>query len=84
MSGHSVSESTLQSNVHSARAFGSPIRIRQRQALPKGLDRSQVSFWRVVERPTQARGFQPDRSLLGGQLVADYGGGLCQFSGLLL
>jgi len=42
-----------------------------------------LSFWRVVGRPTAARGFQPGRSLLGGQLVADYGGGLCQLSGLI-
>ena len=42
-----------------------------------------LSFWRVVGRPSAARGFQPGRSLLGGQLVADYGGGLCQLSGLI-
>jgi vancomycin resistance protein VanW len=41
------------------------------------------SFWRVVGRPTSARGFQPGRSLLGGQLRPDYGGGLCQLSGLI-
>jgi len=46
---------------------------------PRGI----FSFWRVVGRPTQARGFQPGRSLLGGQLQPDYGGGLCQLSGLL-
>jgi vancomycin resistance protein VanW len=41
------------------------------------------SFWRVVGRPTRARGFEPGRSLLGGQLQPDYGGGLCQLSGIL-
>jgi vancomycin resistance protein VanW len=41
------------------------------------------SFWRVVGRPTAVREFHPGRSLLGGQLVADYGGGLCQLSGLI-
>jgi len=46
---------------------------------PRGI----LSFWRVVGRPTQARGFQPGRSLVGGQLVPDYGGGLCQLSGIL-
>ena len=35
------------------------------------------SFWHVVGRPTSARGFMPGRSLLGGQLRPDYGGGLC-------
>lgn len=41
------------------------------------------SFWRVVGRPSKNRGFLPGRSLLGGQLQPDYGGGLCQLSGLL-
>lgn len=41
------------------------------------------SFWRMVGRPTPARGFQPGRSLLGGRLQPDYGGGLCQLSGIL-
>jgi vancomycin resistance protein VanW len=41
------------------------------------------SFWHVVGRPTGARGFRPGRSLLGGQLQPDYGGGLCQLSGLV-
>lgn len=46
---------------------------------PQGI----FSFWHVVGRPSQSRGFQPGRSLLGGQLRPDYGGGLCQLSGLL-
>jgi vancomycin resistance protein VanW len=41
------------------------------------------SFWRVVGRPTAARGFVPGRSLLGGRLRPDFGGGLCQLSGLI-
>jgi vancomycin resistance protein VanW len=41
------------------------------------------SFWHVVGRPTGARGFVPGRSLLAGQLCPDYGGGLCQLSGLI-
>ena len=41
------------------------------------------SFWGVVGRPIAARGFLPGRSLLGGQLMPDYGGGLCQLSGLI-
>lgn len=41
------------------------------------------SFWRIVGRPTKARGFLPGRSLLGGRLEADYGGGLCQLSGII-
>lgn len=42
-----------------------------------------LSFWRIVGCPTRARGFQRGRSLLGGRLRADYGGGLCQLSGVL-
>ena len=41
------------------------------------------SFWHIVGRPAKARGFLPGRSLLGGRLEADYGGGLCQLSGIL-
>jgi len=41
------------------------------------------SFWHVVDRPTGARGFVPGRSLLGGELRPDYGGGLCQLSGII-
>jgi vancomycin resistance protein VanW len=41
------------------------------------------SFWHVVGRPTRARGFVPGRSLLGGELRPDSGGGLCQLSGLM-
>lgn len=48
--------------------------------IPSG---SIFSFWHVVGRPTGARGFLPGRSLLAGQLRPDYGGGLCQLSGLV-
>ncbi len=41
------------------------------------------SFWHLVGRPTPACGFQAGRSLLGGQLRADCGGGLCQLSGII-
>jgi vancomycin resistance protein VanW len=41
------------------------------------------SFWRAVGRPAHLRGFLPGRSLLGGKLVPDYGGGLCQLSGII-
>src|SRR4051812_47596441 len=41
------------------------------------------SFWHMVGRPSAARGFLPGRSLLGGRLALDYGGGLCPlFRGL--
>jgi len=41
------------------------------------------SFWHLVGRPTPANGYQAGRSLLGGQLRSDYGGGLCQLSGII-
>jgi vancomycin resistance protein VanW len=42
-----------------------------------------VSFWHLVGRPNRKRGFRAGRSLLGGELRTDYGGGLCQLSGAL-
>ncbi|TXF88117.1 vancomycin resistance protein [Neolewinella aurantiaca] len=41
------------------------------------------SFWRAVGPPTARRGFLPGRNLIGGELREDFGGGLCQLSGLL-
>jgi vancomycin resistance protein VanW len=38
-------------------------------------------FWHLVGQPTQETGFQAGRSLLGGELVSDMGGGLCQLAG---
>jgi vancomycin resistance protein VanW len=40
------------------------------------------SFWHLVGRPTQRRGFVPGRNLVGGRLEVSIGGGLCQLSGL--
>lgn len=41
------------------------------------------SFWALVGAPTRRRGYLPGRSLVNRQLQAEYGGGLCQLSGLL-
>jgi vancomycin resistance protein VanW len=41
------------------------------------------SFWRLVGNPTAKKGYQKSRSIVGGQLVAETGGGLCQLSGLI-
>ena len=38
-------------------------------------------FWHLVGQPSQESGFQAGRSLLGGELVSDMGGGLCQLAG---
>ena len=41
------------------------------------------SLWALIGAPTQQRGYLPGRSLVKQQLQAEYGGGLCQLSGLL-
>ena len=41
------------------------------------------SFWQIVGPPTARNGFRKGRNLLNGQLKEDYGGGLCQLSGML-
>ena len=41
------------------------------------------SFWRVLGRPSKAKGYRKGRSLIAGRLTADYGGGLCQLSGII-
>lgn len=40
------------------------------------------SFWKLVGRPTTAAGFQLGRSIRGGAVGGEVGGGLCQVSGL--
>ncbi len=44
---------------------------------------STVSFWRVVGRPVERRGFQTGRAIVNDRLGADVGGGLCQVASLL-
>ncbi|MEM7575648.1 MAG: VanW family protein [Bacteroidota bacterium] len=41
------------------------------------------SFWKIVGPPTAQNGFRKGRNLLNGQLTVDYGGGLCQLSGMI-
>ncbi len=41
------------------------------------------SFWRLVGKPVEKRGFLPGLQLSFGHLVSMVGGGLCQFSNLL-
>jgi vancomycin resistance protein VanW len=40
------------------------------------------SFWRLVGRPSAAAGFALGRSIRGGTVGGDLGGGLCQVSGI--
>ncbi len=39
-----------------------------------------LSFWEVVGNPGKRQGFLPGRNIVNGQLVEDYGGGLCQLT----
>lgn len=56
------------------------LRVIENLPIPPG---GVFSFWHLVGRPTPSRDFRVGRSLLGGQLRADYGGGLCQLSGII-
>ncbi|SHF88382.1 VanW family protein [Dysgonomonas macrotermitis] len=42
-----------------------------------------LSFWEAIGNPSSQRGFKVGRNLIEGKLQADYGGGLCQLSGLI-
>lgn len=42
-----------------------------------------LSFWRLVGRPTRRSGFAIGRSIRGGVVGGDVGGGLCQLSGII-
>lgn len=41
------------------------------------------SFWHAVGNPSPLKGFKIGRNLINGTLQADYGGGLCQLSGIV-
>lgn len=41
------------------------------------------SFWKLIPAPTKENGFKKGRNLIGDGLSLDYGGGLCQLSGIL-
>lgn len=42
-----------------------------------------ISFWKAIGKPIRKRGFKIGRNLINEKLTADYGGGLCQLSGIL-
>ncbi len=42
-----------------------------------------LSFWDRVGAPTQANGYKKGRNIIAGKLQEDYGGGLCQISGII-
>ena len=42
-----------------------------------------LSFWQCVGSPNKRNGFKKGRNLIAGKLKKDYGGGLCQISGMV-
>jgi vancomycin resistance protein VanW len=41
------------------------------------------SFWQLVGKPSKENGFKEGRNLIDGLVKSDYGGGLCQLSGII-
>lgn len=41
------------------------------------------SFWKIIGRPVPLNGFVKSRVIVNGKTMRDYGGGLCQVSGML-
>ncbi|MBN2663428.1 MAG: VanW family protein [Bacteroidales bacterium] len=41
------------------------------------------SFWKTIGKPSKRKGFTKGRNLIQGELKVDYGGGLCQLSGMI-
>ncbi len=42
-----------------------------------------LSFWRIAGRPSAANHYKKGRNIVSGKLVEEYGGGLCQLSGMI-
>lgn len=42
-----------------------------------------LSFWRAVGAPNRRNGYKKGRNIISGELLEDYGGGLCQLSGIM-
>ncbi len=41
------------------------------------------SFWRIIGNPNRKNGFKKGRNIISEKLKEDYGGGLCQLSGIM-
>lgn len=41
------------------------------------------SFWKIIRQPSAQNGYKISRNLINGTLREDYGGGLCQLSGII-
>lgn len=65
---------TLEAKLHNMRKAIQ--RLDKLEIPPNGI----LSFWQIVGNPGERQGFLPGRNIINGQLVVDYGGGLCQLS----
>lgn len=65
---------TLEAKLHNMRKA---IQQLDRLEIPPG---GILSFWKIVGNPGERQGFLPGRNIINGNLVVDYGGGLCQLS----
>ncbi len=61
-------------NLHLAVSFIENKLIREQQIL---------SFWKLIPQPIKKNGFKRGRNLIGNELSLDFGGGLCQLSGIM-
>ncbi len=67
----------LENKIHNLRlAIG---RVEKVVVLPGEV----FSFWKIVGAPGKKQGFREGRNLIAGKLQQDFGGGLCQLSGIL-
>ncbi|MBL7807095.1 MAG: VanW family protein [Saprospiraceae bacterium] len=67
----------FENKVHNMQTAAT--RIQQVLLLPGQV----FSFWHVVGYPGARKGYKKGRNLVAGKVQGDYGGGLCQVSGLL-
>jgi vancomycin resistance protein VanW len=67
----------FENKVHNMQTAAT--RIQQVLLLPGQV----FSFWHVVGYPGARKGYKKGRNLVAGKIRGDYGGGLCQVSGLL-
>lgn len=62
----------------------SNLRIAAKRIEPLLINHGQLfSFWKAVGKPVAKNGFVKGRNIQNGKLIEDYGGGLCQISGII-
>lgn len=72
----------IKSNPHTSNKLEN-LKIASSLINNKVIEPGQIfSFWNLIPRPTSKNGFKLGRNLIGSGLSLDYGGGLCQLSGI--